>query len=378
MAFRFRKSVKIAPGVRMNIGKRGPSSLSVGKTNFGKRGVHQNFNIPGTGISYRSKVFGRSQSGSRANVKQPRARASKTTQRMPIQILLQSDGSVVFNDEKGRPLPDNLVREAKKQNRDYILQWLHEMCDKFNAEIDTLLNIHLTTPAPVGEVFVNPKPAPPEMQKSGCLGRLFSSYQKKIEERNQQAQKDYENAIVDWEKSEHALRTDTVVMEGVLLEALGSIEWPRETLVSFEIVDNGETVLLDVDLPEIEDMPTQEAHVNSRGLHLKLKDRSQTQLRLDYVTHIHAIGFRFIGDVFAYLPSVSTVVFSGYSQRLNDKTGHIEDEYLYSVRVDRARWEEINFDNLEAVDVVAAFEQFDLRRKSTKRGVLSPVEPFAT
>ncbi len=36
MPFRFRKSFKIAPGVRLNIGKHGISSVNVGRTNFRK------------------------------------------------------------------------------------------------------------------------------------------------------------------------------------------------------------------------------------------------------------------------------------------------------------------------------------------------------
>jgi len=48
---------------------------------------------------------------------------------------------------------------------------------------------------------------------------------------------------------------------------------PSETAVSFEIRDGGMTVLLDVDLPEIEDMPTKAASVPQRGLELQLEPR---------------------------------------------------------------------------------------------------------
>lgn len=43
MGFRFRKSIKLAPGVRLNITKKGISSVSVGKrgatVNVGKKGT---------------------------------------------------------------------------------------------------------------------------------------------------------------------------------------------------------------------------------------------------------------------------------------------------------------------------------------------------
>ena len=63
MGFRFRKSFKIAPGVKLNINKK-----SFGLT-IGKRGAHYTINskgkrttsigIPGTGLSYTSTSGGR-------------------------------------------------------------------------------------------------------------------------------------------------------------------------------------------------------------------------------------------------------------------------------------------------------------------------------
>lgn len=56
MGFRFRKSVKILPGVRVNLGNKGVNSVSVGtrgaKVNFGKKGVRSTVGINGTGLSY--------------------------------------------------------------------------------------------------------------------------------------------------------------------------------------------------------------------------------------------------------------------------------------------------------------------------------------
>jgi hypothetical protein len=55
MGFRFRRSLKIAPGIRLNFSKRG-TSLSLGgrgfTTNISKRGTKTTVGLPGTGISY--------------------------------------------------------------------------------------------------------------------------------------------------------------------------------------------------------------------------------------------------------------------------------------------------------------------------------------
>jgi hypothetical protein len=57
MGFRFRRSIKILPGFKINLGKRG-ASLSVGvrgaHTTFGRSGTRTTVGIPGSGLSYSS------------------------------------------------------------------------------------------------------------------------------------------------------------------------------------------------------------------------------------------------------------------------------------------------------------------------------------
>jgi hypothetical protein len=55
MAFRFRKSLRLAPGLRLNLSK-GGASFSVGgkgfTLNLGRRGARTTVGLPGTGLSY--------------------------------------------------------------------------------------------------------------------------------------------------------------------------------------------------------------------------------------------------------------------------------------------------------------------------------------
>lgn len=59
MALRFRKTIKIVPGVRINFGKKS-MSLSLGgrggSLNINKNGLRSTVGIPGTGISYTSNL----------------------------------------------------------------------------------------------------------------------------------------------------------------------------------------------------------------------------------------------------------------------------------------------------------------------------------
>ncbi len=58
MGFRFRKSIKLASGVRLNVSKKGLSSVSIGRNgarvNIGKKGTRSTVGIPKTGLSYSS------------------------------------------------------------------------------------------------------------------------------------------------------------------------------------------------------------------------------------------------------------------------------------------------------------------------------------
>lgn len=60
MGFIFKKTVKIAPGIKLNFSKKGIST-SIGRrgasVNVGKRGTYMNLGIPGTGVSFRNKII---------------------------------------------------------------------------------------------------------------------------------------------------------------------------------------------------------------------------------------------------------------------------------------------------------------------------------
>ena len=59
MGFRFRKSFKLLPGIRINLSKSGVST-SIGEPgatlNISKRGTRGTVGIPGTGISYSERL----------------------------------------------------------------------------------------------------------------------------------------------------------------------------------------------------------------------------------------------------------------------------------------------------------------------------------
>jgi len=370
-------------GVSFSAGPRGAS------VTLGGRGAFFNAGIPGTGLYSRERIGGSRQTAA------PRGSVDEAT--LSALVKVDDDGTITFTDRDGAPLSEYWISEAKKQNRDVILQAIQRACDKINEKIETVGQVHLSTPSPharptyAGVPFDIPPPARPTPEQPGFFASLFRSKREEAERRNADAQRAHEAAMAEWQraKAEHDAKeiayrklveqdiyVDPSAMEQYLEDVLAGIDWPRETQVSFEIEDDGAKVMVDVDLPEIEDMPTKTATVPQRGLKLTVKELPATKVRKLYMDHVHGVVFRVIGETFAALPKAQTVVVSGYSQRADKGTGQVVDEYLLSVRVPRAGWGQIDVENLAAIDVTEALARFELRRDVTKSAVFSPVEPF--
>ena len=81
MGWRYRRSVKLLPGIRMNMGRSGVTSFSFGgrgvTVNVNKRGTKTTYSLPGTGLSYQSKRSGR-------HVGKPYVTASMSSKPAPL------------------------------------------------------------------------------------------------------------------------------------------------------------------------------------------------------------------------------------------------------------------------------------------------------
>lgn len=444
MAFRFRKSVKLLPGVRVNFGLKG-ASLSVGprgaSVSLGKNGAYSNFSIPGTGISFREKIGSSSSQQKRLEERYSKAQLKLEQEQVrrealsEVNVRLNDEGILSFQNKHGELLSKKDIGLAWKQNGEALTALLQEKADELNGDIELLSMIHTDIPNPDStpeyqyREFLVPMPTKPikpivtkqplksSVQKPSFFLMFFKKYKNRYELELQQAEeqyqkvkrkweeqqeaddKQYENdltayqtKLADWEKSkeEHdkteskqaelfdsLIETDKTTMEHTLDNVLQSLEWPRETLVNYMISDALDELWIDVDLPEIEDLPNRIATISTSGNKLSIKEKTQKQLRLEYAEHIHGIALRLAGYAFASLPSVRKVIISGYSQRLNTASGNTEDEYLYSVKIDRDNFRGLNHNDLTKVDPVASFDIFDAVRKMTATGIMHAIVPYS-
>lgn len=165
-------------------------------------------------------------------------------------------------------------------------------------------------------------------------------------------------------------------MQQLLEHRLGEIVWPKETLINLAVSDDGTALALDVDLPEIEHMPTMLATLGARSWDLSIREAGATITRKLYQQHVHSLGFRILGEAFVTLPTVRTIVLSGFSQRVDSATGRTNEDYLYSVRVERSQWTALNFSMLEQIDPAETLATFELRRNMTSTGIFKLIAPL--
>lgn len=397
MGIRFRRRIRLAPGLHMNVSGSGVS-FSVGprgaSVTLGARGgPYANLGIPGTGIYMRQRLSGSTRGDSRSAAS-PSSTPGTT---LPVEITIDDAGELVIRHDGGELLEPGLVELTRKRHRPEILDYLQRAATAADNAMTALSEIHRQTRAPTQrlhferEAFKEEAPQSPELKTVGWLDRLLSGRRARIESENAAAMVAHEEAMAAWnarrdaheaaqEKArdilERQILTDVDVMEDVLASRLEQLVWPAETEASFELRDGGTTLLIDVDLPEYEDMPAKTVSVSERFLRLTMKPLSDTRRRQFYARHIHGVAMRAIGEGFSVLPTVRQVTFAGYSQRTDAATGHINDDYLLAVRTDRAAWSAIAFDRLEAVDPTEAIGRLEHRRDLTRSGVVRAITPF--
>ena len=201
MGLRFQRRIRVLPGVRVNVGLRGVST-SVGvrgaSLTVGKHGVHSNVGVPGTGLSYRSRIDGP------AGAPESNRPAGTTAEDMPVQLKLGDNGAVEVLDANGRPLSPRLVRALREQQGERIDAWLQQQCEAINAELAAITEIHLQCPSPdheptyIATRFTADPPQEPAAMSLGFLGRLFPGVRRRKEAENDAARDAWEQNMRQW------------------------------------------------------------------------------------------------------------------------------------------------------------------------------------
>ncbi|WP_096434753.1 DUF4236 domain-containing protein [Alteribacter populi] len=408
MSFRFQKRVRVAPGVRLNVSKRGLST-SVGprgaSMTVGKRGLHGNVGLPGTGLSYRKKL------NSKGRKNQTRKTPSPQKNDENIQVEW-SDKKLdfQFRTKEGRFLNTEEEKQVRKAYKSSLRSIYQEKADEINDKTERLLGLHLRVFQPMSasqlELYAlqavkvsDPKPEKIEIKNNvinefknkmnlfETIKKWIPHYRKQFQRRvDEETESQFQSEMATYDqavsesKKERALRSSLVkhvlesehqAMEEWLALFLEELDFPLETDVDFTIPDE-HTVYADIDLPNIEEVPLNKARLLKSGK-IKVEEKSQRERREHYAHIVSGTALYLASFIFAHLPNVTHVILSGYNQALNPSTGHTDDIYIYSLQIERSRFYELNFDRL---DPIASFDHFSPRMKATKTYIFKEITPY--
>lgn len=153
---------------------------------------------------------------------------------------------------------------------------------------------------------------------------------------------------------------------------LKSIELPVDFSIDYEYDTTKNILKIDLDLPEIEDLPTEKINILGSGS-ISIKQKNQKELRYDYATCVIGIAFFFSSVFFNISRNITKILISGYTQRLNKKNGLIEDNYIYSICFDKNI---LKFINIKNIDPVQAIENFEHTINITANYEMRSIKPF--
>lgn len=152
---------------------------------------------------------------------------------------------------------------------------------------------------------------------------------------------------------------------------ISSCELPVEINVDYDWDRNDHIMYLDVDLPEIEDVPENEVVRLASG-NLKEKKKTQTTLKQEYVNLVLGLAIFISANIFNASPAIHNIVMSGYTQRRN-KAGEVNDEYVYSIKFLREIFENSVLANVNPMDFCMRFEN---RSNITSTMLMKKIQPY--
>ena len=285
---RFRKSIKVTKGVKLNLSK-GGASFTVGSglpvsLNVGTKGAYLNWSIPGTGVYDRVRLD---------------------------KVLKEKLGGVLGFGTAAAEEEEPEEKSAKKTGTKAAAK-------KSSSTKTTAKPTSKKTASARTETKKEPaRPSDEEMNAIAQQIALVNIHRQ---------------AIDVSKKASGTLNADEA--EAQIEAWLSESEAPIEFSVQPEVIESKGAVMIDLDLPEIEDMPQDKLAELADGT-IKIKKKTKKEQVEDYRTCVFGLGEYVASHVLAEVPQAKKVVVSAYTQRRSEKTGELLDVFIYSVAFSR-------------------------------------------
>ncbi|KNF08521.1 protein of unknown function DUF4236 [Gottschalkia purinilytica] len=346
MGFRFRKSFKIAPGVKINIGKKSTSLSLGGKgarytiSSTGRKTT--TVGIPGTGISYSQS----SSSKSRSNIEKQRLRENE--------------------------------HKLKELEREMVLLEAEYEVEEYNEHINLITSIHKDYIEFWDWKSINSKPIPfepgtkgpneleaikkLEIYKSNLLAKIFKFIEKrKIEELKSDivSAKEKDNELLSsWE---HLNKLSSSILSKDLDSYLAVLDEVNPLYNLLDYIDYFEfyaideyTMIVDFNIIIDDVVPQQSKSLTKTGK-LSVRNLTKTNYYSLVQDHVCSCVICIARHLFALLP-LETVIINTQYEILNTETGHEESSTILSVKIDKDKLNSLNLDLIDPSDSINNFE----------------------
>ena len=412
---RFRRSIKIAKGLRLNVSKSGLGFSVGGKghsMSIGPRGTYFNAGISGTGLSFREKIGSNSKSY-KSNNNSNDAGLNPSSFTVVISIddetgketitLEREDGTRIYNDEsllrkaKKTEAFKQKLEETRKRAQEQISQKTERLINIYQNSVELItmdyVKEHYNKLAPqkyIKNLFEKQHPTREELKKQlrieakneikswkfwllkglrnqyveNHIEDLFIQEDKKwLDEKKsfeetenteeiERNKKYFEDYKVEKENFEKIMSGDDNYIETTLEQVLSEIQLPLDFKINFQV--HNSIVDVDLDLPEIEDYPQTKSVILQSGK-LSVKKKTQTEINYDYAKSVFGLAFYFSSIIFNISPMIQIINIAGFTQRMSKRYGEIEDQYVYTIEFKRDIFSKLNIKNIEPLEAVDNF-----------------------
>lgn len=432
---RYRKTIKVCKGVKLNVSKSGFSVTTGGKglsLNAGARGLYLNTGIPGTGLYDRTKIAGGSSTPSRAK------NTSTAKPSGSYDIHMDDDGLITISQNGRRILDEALLRKIKQtpefksekvrldrerryevavkvsthnQSAEQIIGIAGMSEEVQSARAVQALLASLEPQTYSVRNFMKEKPSKHKIEaklmaeaekqiSSVAFWTVKKKRQKYVDDR---LEAQYAEEVAKWQVEKTAfdeqeqtiansknaeylaeyedqrayleclLMGDPEFIEQQIARRIAEIELPLDFSLQYEYDPESSNLYVDLDLPEIDDLPDEVAVQMANGT-MKIKKKPQTALRNDYAKCVFGFAVFFASVFFNVSVVISKILISGYTQR-RDKDGNLNDDYIFSLIFDRNTFEQKRPTLADPIEYCMTFEN---RCNLTKSNIFKTIKPFDT
>lgn len=366
MGWRFRRTIKVAPGIRLNVSKSGVSTTIGSRgasVNIGKRGVYRNLSIPGTGLYRRDKISGGAPAQRKAKTRQS---ASSTIAKREVSVTrhqVRSYGNTQMDVKpsigENQPFDPSaqmleIWRSASVPSGSEALQ---KQLQSLKPERYTKAVYHVPAPRLVDLEEELSREADEHihtlafwksyrMKDAYVKEHIVEKYQQKYDEwelqrkafdEGEAEQERLQNEAFEKAYSEKRdilvarLEGRTELLSGEIERILTESNIPLRKHISCKVRCSANAVLIDVQLPSAGLFPSEEFVLLKNGT-TKTKPKTQKRMREEYACYMFSLVAYFVAKAFDVSPAINQVICSAHAVREN-KAGEEVDEYIYSGRL---------------------------------------------